>query len=290
MFLALASLAAAAPLAECAQTWNSRGVMDVVESADLNVTKMDTEGFFAARDTLLRRLECVNEPLSGPAVGAVHRVMATAAFLQKEDSRIAPALAGLLSADPGYQLSLALYPVGHPIRDLLSHAGILARDPATRPLVTLASGWLEVDGLALTAVPVGRTTIIQQVDGQGAVVETRYVWPGDDLGAWSAPAPSTLSAKAPVQRTTRALPSVAPARAPGKARVPMIALTAASVVTTGVLYGVAASSAATFRDEGNGLSDAELTALRDTTNGLTVGWAVAGVASLGLGVGLAFAW
>ncbi|MES2638498.1 MAG: hypothetical protein V4850_03425 [Myxococcota bacterium] len=286
MFLALASLAAAAPLAECAQTWSSRGVMDVVGSADLNVTKMDTEGFFAARDTLLRRLECVNEPLSGPAVGAVHRVMATAAFLQKEDSRIAPALAGLLSADPGYQLSLALYPAGHPIRDLLSHAGLLAREPSSRALVTLDSGWLEVDGLAHTAAPAGRATVIQQVDGQGAVVETRYVWPGDDLGAWAAP--STLSAKAPVQRTTRALPSAAPARRP--ARVPMIALTAASIVTTGVLYGVAANSVATFRDEDNGLSDAELTALRDTTNGLTVGWAVAGVASLGLGVGLAFAW
>lgn len=282
MLLALASLAAASPLSECAQTWKAGGITDVVESADLNISKMDTEGFFAARDTLLRRLACVEDPLTGPTVGAVHRVVATAAFLQKEESRIAPALAGLLSAAPGYQLPLDLYPEGHPIRGLLSHAAILARDPAARPLLAMESGWLEVDGLAVPAAPVERAAVIQHLDGQGAVVETRYVWPGDDLGAWAAVAVPTAVARKPV-----ATPS---ARAPGKARVPMIALTAASLVTTGVLYGVAFDGQRTFRDTSNGLTDDELVALQKSTNTLTIGWSVAGVASLGLGVGLAFAW
>ncbi|MDP2309153.1 MAG: hypothetical protein Q8P18_24230 [Pseudomonadota bacterium] len=277
MLLGLASLAAAAPASECTQTWNAGGVTDVVESADLNISKMDTEGFFTARDTLLRRLVCVNEPLSGTTVGAVHRVVATGMFLQKEESRIAPALAGLLSAAPGYQLPLALYPEGHPIRDLLSHAALLARDSSTRPLVALESGWLEVDGLALAAAPLGRASVIQQLDGQGAVVETRYVWPGDELGAWDGSLPvATVAAPEP--------------RARGKARVPMIALTAASLVTTGVLYGVAFDARETFRDVNNGLTDDELVALRSSTNNLTIGWSAAGVASLGLGVGLAFAW
>ncbi|MDP2316162.1 MAG: hypothetical protein Q8P41_24910 [Pseudomonadota bacterium] len=301
MILLLVSVAHAELLADCAQTWNARGLLDVVESADINMGKMDTDGFLAARDTLLRRLACVNEPLSGTAVGAVHRVIATGAFLQKEDARIAPALAGLLAADPGYQLPLSLYPEGHPIRVLLSHGGLLARDPNTRPLVSLASGWLEVDGLATEKAPTARAAVIQQVDGQGAVVETRYVWPEADLGTWAGGAPLAAATpvkpvkpvkppKVKVEREVQpALPTEPVARS-GKARVPMLAATAVTVVTTGVLLGAAASSKAAFLDTTSDLTDDELVALRGTTNTLTIGWAAAGVASLGLGVGLAFAW
>ncbi len=273
MLVGLVSIALAAPLSACGETWTARGVADVVESADLSVGAMDTAGLLAARDLLLRRLACVSEPLPAATVGAVHRVVATAAFLEKQDARIAPALAGLLAADPGYQMPPTLYPEGHPMRKLLVHAGILARSTTTRPLAVLPSGWLEVDGLPTAAAPAERAAIVQQIDAQGAVVETRYVWPDDALGAWSgsgAPLPSA-TAKRP-------------------ARVPLAVATVASVVATGVLYGLARDRHDTFWDTSAPRSDAEIEQLRDTTNGLTIGWVAAGVASVGLGVGLAVAW
>lgn len=317
MLLGLVSLALADPLAACAETWSNGGLTDVVESADLNMAKMDGEGFRAARDTLLRRLVCVSEPLSGRTAGAVHRVVATGAFLEKDDTRIAPALAGLLTADPGYQLPLTLYPEGHPIRGLLSHGGLLARDTGTRAFVSLESGWLEVDGLAMPAAPLARAAIVQHLDGQGAVVETRYVWPESDLGDWAARAtpaegkgdkgkvekvkpekvkPEKVEKARPVKvevaavqdAPARALPKETPSA--GKARVPMIAATATSVLATGVLYGLASSSRAAFWDTSVERTDDEIVGLQGTTNGLTVGWVAAGIASVGLGVGLAFAW
>jgi hypothetical protein len=272
MLLVLFPLAEAGPLSGCAQTWDTQGLLDAVASADLSTAKMDAAGLLAARDRVLVRLGCVTEPLSGSAIGGVHRIVATAASLEHQDTRIAPALAGMLAADPGYQLPAALYPEGHPIRGLLSHAGILLRDPGERPLLTPPSGWLEVDGQHADAAPLARPAVIQQIDGDGAVVETRYVWPSDDLGRWAA------------------APDAAPTPRPHALRVPLLAATAAGVVATGVLYGVAAADNASFHDESIVRTEPELATLRNSTNGLTLAWIGVGAASLGLGVGLVLSW
>lgn len=277
MVLALVSLALAAPVSACPETWTGRGLLDVVASADLAMGRMDSDGYLAARDLLLTRLGCLAEPLQGPTAGAVHRVVATGAFLERQEARIAPALAGLLAADPGYQIPAALYPDGHLVRRLLPHAALLARETATRPLAPPPSGWLEVDGISAAAAPVSRAAIVQAVDAQGAVIETRYVWPGDDLGAWSAPAAAPVAA----------LP--APPR-PARARVPLLVATGASLVATGALYALAADRHDAFLDADTRRSPEDIRALRLETNALTVGWAAAGVATVGLGVGLAFAW
>jgi hypothetical protein len=280
MLLGLITLASAGTLADCPQTWDAAGLADVVQSADLYLGKMDPEGFSAANQMLLTRLVCVNEPLTGPLIGSVHRIEATAASLARQDTRIAPALAGLLAADPGYQLAPSLYPEGHPIRELLPHASILARDDGTRALAELPSGWLEVDGRPMKTAPAARAAIIQQIGGDGQVVETRYVWPEDPLGAWAfvpGPAPAVASK----------------ARSSGPhgsaARVPLLIGTVASLAGTGVLYGLAASSATTFRED-TGLDDDQLRALAGRANGLTVGYAAAGAAALGLGIGLVVSW
>jgi len=271
---ALASTALAEPVTACAETWRAPALVESVAAADAAIARMDPAAFLAERERLLTRLGCVAEPLAGGVIGGVHRVVATGALLEKQEGQVAVALAGLLAADPGYQLPPSLYPEGHPLRRLLPHATLLAREAPSRPLRSLPSGWLEVDGLAADRAPGGRAAVVQELDGQGAVVETRYVWPEDDLGVWAAPAV--------------ALPAAA--RAASRARAPLIVATAVSVAATAVLYGLAADRNAAFGDVSTPRTDAELLALRAETNGLTVGWAVAGATSLGLGVGLAVAW
>lgn len=269
MFLVLVPTAAAAPLSACGRTWDDAALAESVALADDRMGALDAAGLLASRDRLLRELGCTSAHLGATRIGAIHRIVATAALLEHEDDRIAPALAGLLAADPGYTLPTALYPEGHPIRARLAQADTLLQDAGTRPL--LATLRLEVDGRAASSAPTARPSILQELGPTGAVVETRYVWPDDDLGAW-----------APIPAPTR--------KPPGPARVPLLVATAASVVTTGVLLGVAAADKASFRDESIARTDQELIDLRNTTNGLTIGWAVAGAASVGLGIGLGFAW
>lgn len=272
MLLALFTIAAAAPNSACAQTWDAQGLRDAVEAADGYLVRLDAAGFLAAKNTVMLRLQCVTQPLERDLVGAVHRIVATAAYVEKKEGLVPTALAGLLSADIGYQMPVDLYPEGHPMRDLLPLAALLAQDPASRPLATFGKGWLEVDGVHSYVVSTSRASVVQQVDEQGAVVETRYVWPGDDLGAWNGSV-SSLMVDPPA-------PAVAKKKG---ARNGLIAGTAAGVVATSVLYGFARSNFDAYN--ANPSPD-----LRDSANGFTVAYLVTGAATLGLGVGVAFTW
>lgn len=276
MLLALLTQAQAGVLAECPRVWTNRDVLDAVESADLAMRRLDVPAYGVARDRVLERVDCAAEPLSGPTIGAVHRVVATGAFLDQDQPRIAPALAGLLAADPGYQLPIELYPEGHPIRGLLSHAGILLRDTEVRRLADPAQGWMEVDGAAGNTVPTARAAVVQQIDPDGRVAESRYVWPEDDLGSWAWTPPVVVAAPAPAPKTH-------------PARVPLLVAAAGSAVATGVCLGVASGAHTAFYvDEQR--SDEEYVALRDRANGFTVGWIGAAVATVGLGVALVVTW
>ena len=69
-------------------------------------------------------------------------------------------------------------PEGHRIRELLNNAGTRLREPDPRPVVTFDSGWLEVDGVFAKEAPGNRAVVLQRLDAQGQVVETRYVAAG----------------------------------------------------------------------------------------------------------------
>ena len=63
--------------------------------------------------------------------------------------------------------------------------------------------------------------------------------------------------------------------------------TGVSALTTGILYGLGATSeAAYYRSE----TPSEAATLRSRTNALAIGSTVAGVATLGVGVGLVLEW
>lgn len=278
MLLALLPSALAGPLADCPRVWTNRDVLDAVESADLAMRKLRVDDYAVARDRVLERVGCATEPLSGPTIGAVHRVVATGAFLDQDQARIAPALAGLLASDPGYQLPLDLYPEGHPLRALLPHAGILLRDPEEHRLATPKMGWMEVDGAPKQAVPTARASIVQAIDPDGRVVESRYVWPGDPLGEWAWVAPVTTALP-----TTEVAP---PRKSP---RVPLAVATGVALVATGVCYGVALSAHEAFYADAE-RPDADLVALRERANAFTIAWIGGATATVGLGVGLAVTW
>ncbi len=284
MLLVLVHLASAAPLSECSRSYDNSTLTAAIAAADRAIAAVDAGSLLAGRDTLLERLACAADPLPPAVIGGVHRIVATAASVERQEVRIAPALASLLAADPGYQLPPELYSPSNPVRLSLAHAGLLLREGLPRPLRTPAAGWLEVDGASATATSTTRPSIVQALDGNGVVVETRYLWPDDPLGTWAPAAPVAAVA-------SREATSPAPkAKVAHPHRAPLLAATIASAVATGVLYGIARADRDSFDDRSIVRSDAELATLRDETNGLTVGWTLTGVAALGLGATVAITW
>lgn len=140
----------------------------------------------------------------------------------------------------------------------LAHAGLLLREGLPRPLRTPAAGWLEVDGASATATSTTRPSIVQALDGNGVVVETRYLWPDDPLGTWAPAAPVAAVAS---REATAAAPK---AKVAHPHRAPLLA------------NGIARVDRDSFDDRSIVRSDAELATLRDETNGLTVGWTLTG--------------
>ena len=286
MILALVAAAAAAPPPSCAVTYGAAEVAAAVTDADRATEQMDSVGLSRARDVTLERLGCAQAPLGAPLVGAIHRVVATVASVEHRDERVAPALASMLVADPGVQLPFELYSPSDPVRLALPQAALLIRQGQLRSLAPPPGGRLQIDGLATGVASTSRPSVVQAFDASGALLESRYLWPEDDAGAWQPLAsPSALGDLAAPSQT---LPSEALMR--GRARVPLLVATSATLLSTGVLYGVASAERGRFLDESVQRTDEELIALSQTTNRLTVGWAVTGVATLGLGAGLVIAW
>lgn len=291
---------------------------------------MDEASFTFARTTLETRLACVGEPLTPTAFARIHLVEAMGAFLEGKSDRIGPALAGMFAADPGHQVPIALIPELHPIRQQMSYAGALLRLPDVEPLAVLPSGWFEVDGTFQKEVPSKRAAILQQVDGNGVVVASRYHWPGDDLGEWKgsagamasnkagkAPKPAPAPKAAPVAKAPKPTPPpkaepvakvekpaptpkaaaaplpTTPPKAhagPHPARVPLAIATGAALVASGTMFALAVDNRANFDDESTAYTDEELRQMAQSGNTLTWGWIGGGAATVLLGVTMVVTW
>lgn len=300
MLLLLVAAAQAGRLADCGTTYGAADVLEAAEAAERYFTKMDAESFASTRAAMMMRLACIREPLTPTPIGAVHRVQALGAFLDGEDQHTIAALAGLLGAEPGYQVPVALIPVGHPVRALLPSAATRLRESDTAPLRAMEVGWIEVDGVSTAAAPRNRAVVLQEFDGEGQVVETAFFWPEDALGAWGAtagapagkaeapkPAKEPRPAKEPPPLAEAApLPKEPPAAHPWG----LVGAAGASLLASGALYGVAMAAEGAFWDDEALTTVDQLTAQRTRTNALVGASGVALAAGVGLGAVVVVRW
>lgn len=154
------------------------------------------------------------------------------------------ALAGVFATEPGHQIPTSLLPDGHPIRGQVTAAMLYLHDDLGAELPKPGSGWIEADGAHVLRAPSLRGAILQSLDGQGAVLATHYRWP-DEVGfEWVVPVAGSSVATANVRgpRATVQRPDAGEwaHRAPG------VVLSGASLVTSGVLYALAAEGRAEF--------------------------------------------
>lgn len=155
---------------------------DAITAADLATTvdklerafiEVNDTGFDAARAKLVNDLPCVQEALTPVDVAGVHRAMAIVAFYDQNNAHAEAALRAVHRVDPEWIPSDDLFPVGHPLRTSWDSAVVpttLAKAPYQPP-----GGW-RVDGQAADRVPVDDAAIVQALDDEQHVLETRYVW------------------------------------------------------------------------------------------------------------------
>jgi hypothetical protein len=290
--------ALAAGIADCPRTFDTSEIVDAANSAEAGYAKMDADAFATSRLGLEARLACSKDILDRATIARIHRVEVLGAFLDQREARVAQALGGVFAAEPGHQIPSKLVPDGHPIRGLVPNGMTALRDDPGVALPPLRSGWIEVDGGAALLAPTQRAALLQQIDGQGAVLATHYRWP-EDLGFdWLvAEEPARLAASDPTlspSLRTRAGPL------PWTRRAPLIALTVGSLAATGALIALAVDTRAEFdaaptlganaTDRERGDYRGELETMQTRALGLTVGYCAAAGGGLVLGVVTVATW
>lgn len=261
--------ALAGTLAVCERSFSSADLLEAAASARTAFAGMDEAAFAQSHAEVLARLPCVTERLAPDAIAQVHEIQAYHAFLSKDQAHVLPALAAMFASMPGYYISTGVLEDTHPLREMMRSASLLVKEPDSVGLAVLPNGWIEVNGESTRRLPSLRAAVLQEVDNQMQVVETRYWWPDDPLGAWE-----DIGTEV---------------KKPGP-RVPLAVSTAGAAVLGGGLYAGAYAAYSAFADESADRTPDELTQLANVSNGLTGGAIAAGVLSVGLAVALVVTW
>lgn len=278
--LLLVGMATATPLSACARPFDTEELTQAIDAAEAAFREQDATTFTEEEVAVVERLNCVRDPLTADVIGRVHRVHALGAFLRKEDTKRDAALGGVLDTDPEAVLPPDLVPGGHPVR--LAFEAILESgdDGGHRALVAVSSGWFEVDGKAISVAPVRHDAVVQRIDGDGKVVETRFLPAGASLEDWKgsdAPIVATISTPLPKPK----------AKVKWQ-RVGFGIGTGVTLLGAGALYAVASSAKSNALDLETPLDQAEED--KNVANASTWGWIGSAAAAAGLGAALVITW
>lgn len=291
-------LLAAKALADCPRMFDTADILEAANAAESAFARADRPGFTEGRVALESRTGCASEVLSVNAQARIHRVEALGAFLDGRLDRVPLALAGVFATEPGHQIPGALLPDGHPIRGQVTAAMLYLPDDLGAELPKPGSGWIEADGAHALRAPSLRAAILQQLDGQGAVLATHYRWPDEAGFDWVVPVAGSSVATANLSGERVAVARLPPGE--WGHRAPWLVLSGASLITSGVLYALAADGRAEFDaqqaldgtvgEEERANYRAKLEGMATGTNGLSYGCYVAAGAGGAFGAVAAVTW
>lgn len=247
MIFLLLSTAMAAPLAECSHRYEASEVFEAVDLAESGFVQVRPEQLESGAQRVVERLACLSQPLNTQQIARLHLLFAIVDFYHGKVEQSKAGLAAMLATAPGYDYS-PLLPADHPLRAYMSEAGEMARDRSERPLRTdrQEKWWIEVDGAAAPAVPSHRNAMLQQMDNQQNMLESRYYRPGDSLGSWDPsskvkqppPVPTDAAAPEPEEPEVTAPPEKSPSTVAFRAFLaPSLQSYAAADGERSLLYG-----------------------------------------------------
>lgn len=237
--LLLVALAAAETCPEPVSISTLTEALGAAESAWLD---LDDVGFRDRVNELAGlTLPCVGDVVEPSISGRYHRVLAVHLYTVGDEAQATASLRAARAADPGYDFSDQLLPVGHPLRDQWD----ALEDPETRRMPEPRAGSLVFDGVVGRDRPQDVPTVFQSLDASGRVTRTVYLGPQEPLPAYPA-----------IPRRRNALLTCA----------------GASVLTAGAMYGLSWSAhGALYEGAADPLTEApRLDQLRGRTNALAV--------------------
>lgn len=277
----MATAALAAPVSTCARVFDNDAVAQAMDAADAAFREQDAPLFNESVAAMRERLPCVGQRLELATMIRVHTTEALSAFLAQDEPRLEAALGGLLDTDPEAVLDSELIPQKHPVREAFER--VLERDtPPTLYLKKPESGWFEVNGKAVYALAAPDDVILQQIDGQGQVVETRWRGGGSSLGEWEGVAVA-------IDGTPLDQRGVAVVRREVKPQRILLGVgTGLALGATGALVAMASDAKSRALDTDLPLAESELA--RDEANSLSWGWIGTSVLSAGLAVAMVVTW
>lgn len=262
----------------CSAAMTRADLQGALQRAESAFGALDVETFMGAMDDAIFTVPCVREVLAPPEIARLHRLQGIRQFVANQEDRAVQSFAAARAADPSYQLPVWLVPEGHAIRDLYGRMplenGGRSREPA--PL----QGSLRFDGVEGRERPTSWSTVVQVLDGDGGVVATEYLYPGDAMPAYAAlvevppPAGGGSAGRKGLSR---------------KLGVGLIGASAGSALGAGVLYGLASASANDFLQEHPTWDEGDLLRAQTHTNNLVIASGALGVVAAGVCLGAAFA-
>ena len=196
-------------------------------------------------------------------------MMGLRAFIDKKEEKAHAAFGAARAIEPAYRFPETMVPPGHPI--MKSYEALDVLKVETREVPPPEGGYFHFDGRPGLDRPVNLPSIAQLFDADGGVEITAYLWPADGMFDYTIGKPAAIPGTEIVD-TPRKGPNLALTIGAGGA-----------ALTSGILYGVAASAAGKFNSPTTDYEDGPK--LRAQTNTFLVASGGLGVIAIGMGVG-----
>lgn len=250
--------------ADCVEPITSVRLLLTIEDAEAAFGRLDLDAFQSRVDESALLLPCLSETASRPLAARLHRLQGLRAWLLRDTTRAEQAFLSSRRIEPSYRFPTELVPEQHPTRE--SYLALPLDEGGVVELPTPSVGSLMVDGRVSHQRPLPGPSVVQWIADSGAVNWTQYSWEATELPPFSVLAVEPAS--------------------PDRWRVPLLVAAGSSLLVSGTLYALAASSHSRWEDPATPASETDR--LRSQTNGLWVGSMGAG--GLALGAGAAAAW
>ena len=259
----------------CASAASQADLQGALQRAETAFSALDVETFTRSMDDAIFLVPCLAEPVDVAQIARLHRLQGIRQFVANEEERAVQSFAAARATEPDYQLPLWLVPDGSALRDLY---GRMPVENGTKvPVPAPVSGTIRFDGVPGLERPTSWSSFVQVLDANGRVVATAYLFPGDAMPAYAA-----------VKEPVAASGSASGSHTPHKLGVGLVSACVGSALGAGLLYGLAANSAANFEASHPDWDESDLVASRSQTNDLVISSGALGVIAAGLGLSAAF--
>lgn len=255
--------------ATCPDAVGAAALMKSVELGEGAFALMDRDEFLARRNQAIETVACLNEQVSQIEAARLHRLLALAAFIQKDRERAVIELAVSRRLDPRYVFPEGLIPIGHPISGLYEKAAAVVPSGELQTVLAPVGGWVLVDGERTDARRSTESAIVQIVAGNGKIIESRFVKPLEimpdlDLSQFNMTLPTRQSVFKSQPRS-------------------WFIATGASAVVTGGFYAAGMLTKSRLYDTDDPVPDNRVQPLTKRVNAFGLAFAGSGLLTAGLG-------